>query len=107
MDYDWRRDGQIIAHPEIIPIIVKDDEGYTPMAKRDPMKVPESMQALYDEITAISDAFCKEHLNAEYADLTRKMAATLAQASLAAGQWTRQFVGGRHTIHSRAGQLSI
>ena len=49
------------------------------MAKKDPSKVPESMQALYDEITAISDAFCKEHLNEEYAELARKMAATLAR----------------------------
>jgi hypothetical protein len=49
------------------------------MAKQDPLKVPESMQALYDEITAITDAFCKEHLNEEYAELARKMAATLAR----------------------------
>jgi len=37
------------------------------------------MQAVYDEITGISDAFCKENLNAEYAELARKMAATLAR----------------------------
>ncbi len=43
------------------------------------LKVPESMQALYNEITAISDAFCKEYLNDEYAELARKMAATLAR----------------------------
>ena len=49
------------------------------MAKRDILQVPKSMQALYDEITAISDAFCKEHLNEEYAVLARKMAATLAR----------------------------
>lgn len=49
------------------------------MAKRDPLKVPESMQALYSEITAISDMFCKENLNEEYAELARKMTATLAR----------------------------
>lgn len=49
------------------------------MAKRDPLKVPESMQAMYNEITTISDAFCKEHLNKEYAELARKMTATLAR----------------------------
>lgn len=49
------------------------------MAKRDPLKVPDSMQELYDEIVAISDAFCKEHLNDEYAELARKMTATLAR----------------------------
>jgi len=47
--------------------------------KTNSLKVPESMQALYDEITAMSDAFCKEHLNAEYLELARKMAATLAR----------------------------
>jgi len=43
------------------------------------LKVPESMQAVYDEITAVSDAFCKEHLNEEYAELAHIMAATLAR----------------------------
>lgn len=43
------------------------------------MKVPESMQSLYNEITAVSDAFCREHLNEEYAEMARKMAATLAR----------------------------
>jgi hypothetical protein len=47
--------------------------------KTNSLKVPESMQALYDEITSISDVFCKEHLNDEYAEMARKMAATLAR----------------------------
>src|SRR5215211_7492079 len=49
------------------------------MAKSKSLKVPETMQALYDEITTMSDAFCNEHLNEEYAELARKMAATLAR----------------------------
>jgi hypothetical protein len=47
--------------------------------KTNSLKVPESMQALYHEITSISDAFCKEHLNDEYAEMARKMAAVLAR----------------------------
>ena len=47
--------------------------------KTNSLKVPESMQALYDEITAISDTFCREYLNDEYAGMARKMAATLAR----------------------------
>ncbi len=47
--------------------------------KTNSLKVPESMQVRYDEITATSDAFCKEHLNEEYAGMARKMAATLAR----------------------------
>ena len=49
------------------------------MTAQEPLKVPESLQAVYDEITSMSDAFCKEYLNEEYADLARKMAATLAR----------------------------
>lgn len=47
--------------------------------KTNSLKVPESKQTLYDEITSISDAFCKEYLNEEYAEMARKMAATLAR----------------------------
>jgi hypothetical protein len=49
------------------------------MAKSKTLKVPVSMQATYDEIVAISDGFCKQHLNEEYAELARQMAATLAR----------------------------
>ncbi len=63
------------------------------MQKRDSLKVPEVMRPLYTEITAISDSFCVEHLNEEYAELARKMTATLARkrpsplVSGRAGSW--------------------
>lgn len=41
--------------------------------------VPEAMKTRYDEIVAQSDAFCAEHLNAEYAQVCRQMTATLAR----------------------------
>lgn len=47
--------------------------------KTNSLKIPESMQVLYNEITSISDAFCKEHLNDEYSEMARKMAVTLAR----------------------------
>ena len=47
--------------------------------KTNSLKVPESMQRLYTEITSISDAFCNDHLSEEYAEMARKMAATLAR----------------------------
>jgi len=47
--------------------------------KTNSLKVPESVQELFDEITSISDAFCKEYLNDEYAGMALKMAATLAR----------------------------
>ena len=42
-------------------------------------KVPEQMRAIYDEIVALTDAACGKHLSQEYADLSRKMAATLSR----------------------------
>ena len=47
--------------------------------KTNSLKVPETMQGLFDEITSISDVFCKEYLNDEYAGMARKMAAALAR----------------------------
>jgi len=41
--------------------------------------VPNAMKPRYDEIVTVTDAFCDEHLNAEYAQLCRQMAATLAR----------------------------
>jgi len=37
------------------------------------------MKPRHDEIVAVTDAFSDEHLNAEYAQLCRQMAATMAR----------------------------
>jgi hypothetical protein len=42
-------------------------------------KVPEKMRPIYEDIVALTDAVCRTHLNQEYADLSRKMAATLSR----------------------------
>lgn len=49
------------------------------MPPKNPYKVPKAMQARYDQISTLTGAFCQEHLNAEYADLSRQMAAALAR----------------------------
>ncbi len=49
------------------------------MPPKDPYKVPKKMQPKFSEITALTDAFCHEHLNAEYADMVRRMTAALAR----------------------------
>ena len=41
--------------------------------------VPKAMKSRYNEIVAATDAFCEEHLNAEYAQVCRQMVATLAR----------------------------
>jgi hypothetical protein len=42
-------------------------------------KVPKNLHAKFDEITEITDRICKEHLNEEYAELSRKMTAAMAR----------------------------
>ncbi len=47
------------------------------------------MQATYDTITALTDAFCRDHLNDEYLELARDMAAALCRkrpSPVASGQ---------------------
>lgn len=53
------------------------------------ISVPKTMQAKYDEITALTDQVCKAHLNDDYADLARKLTAKLARkrpSPLSSGQ---------------------
>ncbi len=51
--------------------------------------VPKGMQATYDAIVALTDAFCRDHLNDEYRELAQTMAAALCRkrpSPLASGQ---------------------
>jgi hypothetical protein len=51
--------------------------------------VPKTMQARYDQIVALTDEFCQQHLNDEYRDLARAMAAALCRkrpSPVASGQ---------------------
>ena len=53
------------------------------MAKRSTSEsVPAAMQARYDEIVALTDAFCEAHLDVECAQVCRQMAATLGRKRL-------------------------
>ncbi len=42
-------------------------------------KIPKKLQTHYEEITSITDGVCHNHLNDEYAEMCRKMAAALAR----------------------------
>ena len=51
--------------------------------------VPKHMQAIYDAVVALTDAFSLNHLSEEYRDLARAMAASLSRkrpSPLASGQ---------------------
>jgi hypothetical protein len=41
--------------------------------------IPAAARPAYDGVVALTDAFCREHLNAEYEALCRKLAAALAR----------------------------
>jgi len=43
------------------------------------ISVPKKMRAKYDEIVKLTDDFCQVHLNDEYAELCREMAAKLSR----------------------------
>jgi hypothetical protein len=47
------------------------------MSKTD--RVPAALQEKYDEIVELTDQFCHQHLNEEYRDLCRRMAAKLCR----------------------------
>ncbi len=49
------------------------------MSGKDKEAVPQQMQPTYDVIVGVTNTFCQEHLNAEYATLARRMAAALAR----------------------------
>ena len=49
------------------------------MSSQQQERVPKKMRPKYDEIVALTDAFCREHLNDEYAQLCRKLAAALSR----------------------------
>ncbi|MBS1250284.1 MAG: hypothetical protein MAG431_01877 [Chloroflexi bacterium] len=66
------------------------------MASKHPYKVPKKMQTKFDEITALTDAFCEKHLSEEYAELARKMTAKLSRkrpSPLLKG-WTKSWACG-------------
>jgi len=43
------------------------------------MRVPKALRPRFDEICALTDRFCAERLDAEYAELCRKLVAKLAR----------------------------
>jgi hypothetical protein len=51
------------------------------MAKqpKNPESVPKPMQAVFEAVVGLTDAFYAKHLNAEYAELCRKLAAALCR----------------------------
>jgi hypothetical protein len=72
------------------------------MSQQSPaLRVPRAVRAEVDEIVAVTDAFCEEHLDAEYAALCRKLALKLARkrpSPLARGDLRIWSAGIVHTV---------
>ena len=49
------------------------------MSKKQSESVPSSVEPAYSAIINLTDAVCNQHLNSEYAELARRLAATLAR----------------------------
>ena len=49
------------------------------MSKQQSESVPSSVEPAYSAIINLTDAVCNQHLNSEYAELARRLAATLAR----------------------------
>lgn len=49
------------------------------MPKKNPESVPAAVEPFYAAIVSLTDAVCKQHLNDEYAQLARRLAATLGR----------------------------
>ena len=49
------------------------------MSAADGYEVPRRMRERYKAVTEIADEFCQQHLNDEYADLSRRMTAVLSR----------------------------
>ena len=47
------------------------------MSKQNSESVPQQMQPVYDEITRLTDAVCRDYVDEEFAMLCRKLAAAL------------------------------
>jgi hypothetical protein len=49
------------------------------MSKKKSESVPGSIEPFYSVIVKLTDTVCEQHLNSEYAELSRRLAATLAR----------------------------
>ena len=45
----------------------------------DKLKVPKAMQPIFDAVSEIIDQFCRSHLNEEYSQISRELAAALCR----------------------------
>ena len=78
-----RTDGSVVAasSPLERPLRTLACAGHFPvsMAHENPLRIPEPLRQDVEQLFKLTDPFCGEHLNAEYAELVRKLIAKLAR----------------------------
>jgi len=102
-------DKQALSSPPLAMMRYNEEGKEASMPKRSPSQnVPKDMQARFDEITQLTDAFCQTSLNDEYRQLCRELTATLCRkrpSPLARGKVTTWTCG---IIHATSyGELSL
>ncbi|WP_268119852.1 DUF6398 domain-containing protein [Methylobacter sp. YRD-M1] len=70
-------------------------------------QVPAALQGKYDEIVALTDQFCQQHLNEEYRSLCRRMAAKLCRKRPSPVATGKPIRGPVALLIRWAGQLSV
>ena len=68
---------------------------------KNPYSVPKTMQETYEAVTVLTDGFCEDKLNKEYADMCRQMTAKLCRkrpSPLAKGRTKNWAAGVVHAI---------
>ena len=76
-----------VTRPQLAPVSSPEEFMMSKITR--PTSVPKTMQASYDQIVALTDEICRQHLNDEYRDLARAMAAALCRkrpSPVASGQ---------------------
>jgi len=69
--------------------------------------VPESMRAKFEELSRLTDHFCKEHLNDEYAQLCRYLTAALCRKRPSPCAVENQTLGLRDYSRDRHSQFLV
>ena len=70
--------------------------------------VPKNMQTTYEVMAGLTDAFCNQHLNAEYRELAQDMAAALCRKRPKPRPLgTAANLGVRHHLPARSDQLPL
>ena len=62
-----------------MPWVPSSGHYFAKLSQGTPLRIPQPLRRDAEQIFKLTDAFCGEHLDAEYAELVRKLIAKLAR----------------------------